>query len=336
MIQMNETVKLRKRQHPLWILYEFCLSIREVIFPIFIVFFFNYQNNALWVKLGSFGLIIYVGYRLLTIIFQWKNHTYLFTDQNIEVFEGRFIATKRYVALNRVQSYQQHTSFFHRLFKLTSLTILTGTSSDNATVKLAMISSDEAERIKALLKEYDLETTMFTLENEQPNQTKKHYQISFQEILLISFTSLYFLAIFPLLLSFYFKIDDIFSLDSFTSKVYTFLTESWAVSGLIALVVILIAIISGIIITYLRFGNYEVTSDHKNIYISKGIVTKTNYTIPKGKINGILIEKAFTRRPFRIVRVKFVRMGELFDEMELETDILFPFINEKRAKKLLP
>lgn len=331
----------RKRQHPLWIIFEMGMSIREVIFPVLIFFIFNARNEALWVKLGSIALILYIIYRIVAIIFQWKNHTYLFTDNNIEVVEGRFVVNKRYIALNRIQSYQQHTSFFHRLFKLTSLTILTGSSADNATIKLPMISIVEAEKIKELLKEYELrkQATAVSIDKKErslPDNRKKHYRISFKEIIIISLTSLYFLAIFPILLSIYFKIDEIFSLDSFTNKAFAFLTQSWITIAIITIIAIGLAVISGIIITYLRYGNYEVFSDERQIYISKGVLNKTNYTIPRDKINGVTIERSFTRRFFRIVSVRFVTLGDLFDEVELETDVLFPFINDKKVKKLLP
>src|SRR5690625_4070058 len=105
-MKMNRSVESRKRQHPLWIIYEIGLSLKEFIFPILIIFVFNFRNDGLWVKLGSLALIIYIVYRIIVVIFQWKNHTYLLTDNNMEMFEGRYVAHKRYIALNRVQSYQ--------------------------------------------------------------------------------------------------------------------------------------------------------------------------------------------------------------------------------------
>lgn len=336
---MSKKIEKRKRQHPLWIIYKLGLSIKEVIAPVIIFFVINLKNEALWVKLGSIALIIYILYRMIAIMFEWKNHTYLFTNKNIEVFEGRFIAKKRYVALNRIQSYQQHTSFFHRLFHLTSLSIITGTSSDNAAIKLQMISQREAENIIEQLQRFKQETAFITNEdskNLQIDKRKVHYRMSFQEIFLISLSSLYFLAIFPILLSIYFKIDELFSLDTFTTKMYDFLTQSWLMIMIVSIIIIIISVCSGIIITYLRFGNYEIASDQQIIYISKGVLHKTNYTIPRDKINGLRIEKSFPRRLFNICKVQIISLGDLFDEVEMETDILFPFIGEDRLKQLLP
>src|SRR5690606_36851908 len=82
-------------------------------------------------------------------------------------------------------------------------------------------------------------------------------------------------------------------------------------------------------------GKYIVSSDHHNIYISKGILNTTNYTIPRNKINGLVIKKTFPRRLFHIVRVELVSLGDSLSEENVDTDTLFPFISEKRLKNLL-
>ena len=336
---MNEQQLMQKRQHPLWILYQIGVSVKEVIVPVLIFFVFNYRNEVLWVQLGSIVLILYIIFRIVTIIFQWKNHTYLFTDNNVEVKEGRFVSHKRYVSLHRIQSHQQQTTFFHRLFGLTSLSLITGTSSDNAAIKFEMISSEEAERIKRIIQENKLNTTEDDNElNEKvaKDQQELHYKISLGEIFLIALTSIYVITVFPILVSIYFKIDEIFKLDALVLQIFSFLTESWILITISILLLIGFAIGSGVIITYLRFGNFQVSSDHKQIYISRGIFNKTFYTIPREKINGLIIEKAIPRRFFKVVKVKVISLGDLFDESEMETDTLFPFIRERKLKELLP
>ncbi len=336
---MNEQQLMQKRQHPLWILYQIGVSVKEVIVPVLIFFVFNIRNEALWVKLGSIALILYIIFRIVTILFQWKNHTYLFTDKNVEVTEGRFVSNKRYIALNRIQSHQQQTSVFHRLVGLTSLSLITGTSSDNAVIKFEMISNKEAERIKRIIQVKKLNTPEDDNERNEKvakDQQKLHYKISFREIFLIALTSIYVIGIFPVLLSIYLKIDELFKLDTVALQVFSFLTDSWMLITITLLFLIILSIGSGVIITYLRFGNYQVSSDHKQIYISRGIFNKTFYTIPREKVNGLLIEKSIPRRFFNVVKVKVVSLGDLFDESEMETDTIFPFIGESKLKELLP
>src|SRR5690625_3571633 len=193
---MNE----RKRQHPLWIILKIGLSIREVIIPIIYFFIINLGSKSNFVKYGSIALIVYIIIRIITILLEWRNNTYLFTDHKLELNEGRLISKKRYITLNRVQSVQQHTSFLHRLFNLTSLNISTGTTGDNATVQLEMITLEEAEKITNQLNEKiqqkEYKETEVRKHNEQTLTT--HYKMSLNEIILISITSLYFLAAIPI------------------------------------------------------------------------------------------------------------------------------------------
>src|SRR5699024_1781109 len=195
-----------------------------------------------------------------------------------------------------------------------------------------------ADNIKKSLQAFKEKAASITVtsEDSQMEKRKVHYRMSFQEIILISLSSLYFLAIFPILLSIYSKVDALFSLETLAMRVLDFLTQSWIMIAIVSIIVLFIATSSVIVSTYLRFGNYEVSSDQHSIYISKGVLHKTNYTIPRDKINGLKIEKSFPRRLFKICTVQIISLGDLLDEAEMQTDILFPFISEKRLTQLLP
>src|SRR5699024_608399 len=52
-------------------------------------------------------------------------------------------------------------------------------------------------------------------------------------------------------------------------------------------------------------------------------------------INGIIIKKPFFRRLFGIVEVQIITLGDLFDNEETQTDVLFPFINLTLASRLI-
>lgn len=325
-----------KRQHPLWMVFQLGETVKDLFIPIIFFAVIHYKNDALWVTIGLIGALLFMCYKVIAHFFQWKNNTYILTESHLEVNEGKFIARKRYIGLERIQSYQQQTPFLHRLFHLTSLTLLTGTtSSDDANVKLPMITESDAEIIIAQLQ----------LSVKDGNQTEQitgrekptiYYEMSPLEIVYFSISSLYFLAIFPILGSVYFKVEEIFQLSEFSRKVFALLTSTWIMIAIVLLFVIVIAILFGIIFTYLRHGNYKVAADEAHIYISKGILTQANFIIPRDKINGVLIERTFPRRLFGIVRVKLVTLGDLLEEDSMQTDIVFPFLHEKRMQKIMP
>lgn len=321
----------KRRQHPLWIIYALALSVKDIIVPLIVYFIINNGDASPFGKIVSILLVAYILYKVMTIPFQWRNNTYLFTDSHIEIQTGRLIAHKRYVQLDKIQSYQQHASFFHRLFHLTSLSIILSASSEEA-IRLEAIRKDEAERLIAQLQNH---TAKQSPEIDETNEKKTYYKMSKREIVLISFTSLYILAVFPILLSVYFKMDEIFSLQSYTNYMIDLLKNKPIFIALGVISLLFFGIIAGYFISYIRFGNYTVAADARHIYIQKGVFSKTAYTIDRHKINAVRMEKPFSKRMFNLATFRFVTLGDLLDETKLETDVLFPYINEKRGKKLL-
>src|SRR5699024_7242212 len=67
----------------------------------------------------------------------------------------------------------------------------------------------------------------------------------------------------------------------------------------------------------------------------KGILSISHFSIPKNRINDIIIKKPFFRRLFGIVEVQIISLGDLFDNEETQTDVLFPFIKLTLASRLI-
>src|SRR5699024_7992119 len=151
---------------------------------------------------------------------------------------------------------------------------------------------------------------------KEDQKTTHHYSMSFKEILLISITSLYFLAFIPLAISGYVRLDDLFEIDVYTDTVVNLLKASYI---LIALLILGAFFISFLIV----------------IFIKKGILSISHFSIPKNRVNGIIIKKPFFRRLFGIVEVQIITLGDLFDNEETQTDVLFPFINLTLASRLI-
>src|SRR5699024_6961534 len=97
-------------------------------------------------------ILLFTVYNIIISIFEWRNFTYFVTNNNIEISDGKLIAKKRYITLNKIQSIQEDKTLLHRMFGLTSLTIVTGTTGDNASVKLDALIHEDAEELIKLLK----------------------------------------------------------------------------------------------------------------------------------------------------------------------------------------
>src|SRR5690625_4671979 len=181
MRQMNKP----RRQHPMWMLYQIGKLIKSFAFPVIIFGFLLLRYDHVWAKLGILIPILLILYEFISVFFRWKNNTYIVIEHVIHLNEGRLNRKKRYVALHKIKHVKQQTTFFHRFFKTTSLTLQTGTNSTNSAIKFEMIPLVEARRIQALLENTD--------EKEDQHHEKKsvtlHYKMTWKEIIMIAFTS---------------------------------------------------------------------------------------------------------------------------------------------------
>jgi len=325
-----------KRQHPLWMIILFVNRFKPIFLPFVFIFIFNIDSLKSIIIYAVSFLILFILYNTTVSIFEWRNFTYFVANNNIEISDGRFIAKKRYITLNKIQSIQENKTLLHRMFGLTSLTITTGTTGDNASVKLDALTPPDAAELKQLLENEvatDSTSNLDTISKTQ--EVNHHYTMSFKEILLISITSLYFLAFIPLAISGYYRINNIFNIDVYADPVVDLLKASYILMAFLILSAFFISFILGFIITFLSYGRYKVTSNDERIFIKKGVLSTSHFSIPKDRVNGIIIKKPFFRRLFGIVEVQIITLGDLFDDEEVQTDTLFPFININLATQLI-
>lgn len=325
-----------KRQHPLWMFTRFIEVITQFILPFFFIILVSpIHVDFPWVKYAVLLFVVFFFFRLFIIYFEWKNYTYLVTDTNLIINDGRLVSKKRYIPLNRIQSVQQTTPFIQKLIDLTSLNIVTGTSGENASIKISMLSLKEATLLQTQLESYiNKEFSDESPEKKQNNRIIR-YEMSFMEIFLFSITSLYFLAFIPIFFSLYTRVDNLINLDTVTVSLYETFKTSLLLVAILIFLAFFISFTIGLIVTFLRYGNYTVSTDAKRIYIKRGVLSTSHFTIPKEKVNGVLIKKSFFRRLFGICEVQLVTLGDVFEEEDSTTDILFPFINKQRATKLI-
>lgn len=326
-----------KRQHPLLMIILFVNRLKPFIIPFVFIFIINFSSLKSFIIYGGSLVILFILYNTTVSIFEWRNFSYLVANNNIEISDGKFIAKKRYITLNKIQSIQEDKSLLHRMFGLTSFTIVTGSIGDNASVKLDALTPEDAYELKVLLEEAKNNNEVGSSDEStiSRQQAKHHYSMSFKEILLISITSLYFLAFIPLAISGYFRLDDLFEIEAYTDTVVNLIRASYLLIAFIILGAFFISFFAGLVITYFKYGKYKVTSNEERIFIEKGILSTSNFSIQKNRINGITIKKPFFRRLFGIVEVQIITLGDLFDNEESQTDVLFPFININLATRLV-
>ncbi|MFT8319519.1 MAG: PH domain-containing protein [Bacillus sp. (in: firmicutes)] len=248
--------------------------------------------------------------------------------------------TKSYrtVALNKIQNIQRRTTILHRMGRATSLTLETGETSDESSISFVAISEKEADWIERSINGNQDILEKVVKEEMEGNENDKeriiHFKAVKKDLIRASFTSLSFLAIIPFFSTVYFHIDDVFRLDTITEDIVHIVFRYWWVIFLVFVVFLIAGILFGIVRTFWKYGNYEISSDANKIYIKKGLVEEISFSILKEKVQAIEIKQTLMKRLLRITEVKLISAGDT-GESELETNSLYPFLPNKRAYEII-
>jgi putative membrane protein len=340
----NETTYDKARRiHPLWIVYSITKSIKELVFFVFTFIVYKGSNSdSIFLKFAALSGVLYLIYIVVSILLEWLHFEYLFTEKEICIHEGRFIKESRYIPLERIQGISQNTPFFHRLFGLTSLLLDTGGTGNKSSVKLEMITYKEAERIQKFFSHADFhqdvsKSNVQTLETNIPEHSsrKKHYEMTSKEIFVASVTSLNLLIFISVLYTIYSNLNDFFSIDQYIDAVLSFFQKSWWLTAFGFFTLLILSMAYGWARNYIRYRNFEVTSDNERIFIKKGLFHQTEFSIPKDKVEAIILNTKLLKKMMGIVEVRIVSTGD-GDDKEMKTaNILFPFIDKNRALQLI-
>src|SRR5699024_9597340 len=163
-----------------------------------------------------------------------------------------------------------------------------------------------------------------------------HFQPTTRDTLKASFTSLSFLVLIPLIGSLYYSLDEFFHIKGVAKDFFEWTIGSWWVITMIASALLLASIAFGIIRTFLKYGKYEISSDTHYIYITKGMIDETTFSISKEKVQAIEIEQSIMKRLLGLTGVKLRSAGGLsLGEDTDEINTLYPFLPIDQAYEII-
>ncbi|WP_052712228.1 PH domain-containing protein [Domibacillus indicus] len=313
---------MKKRLHPVRIVISIIHLVKNAVFPALFLFVFHQAAEAAWVIWARYAFFAYILVTICGSIFTWWTLRYEFRGHALYLYTGIFVKSQRRVPLERIQNAHRHTPFVHKLFRVTALSLETG--GDEASVKLDTLTVKEADRIEERLKG-----------KEAAQETKAfHFKVTGRELFKASFTSFSFFAIIPLLGSVYFTIDDFFELGGLARETAAYIKAALWLLIPISLILFLLGAAVGIVMTYLRYGSFEIMSDDERIYLKKGILNETFFTITKEKVQAVKWKQPLLKRLFKLVEVELISAGDTGEE-ELETNSLFPFLPAREAARIV-
>ena len=335
-----------KRHHPLtmvwklWKLAKFSFVIAMYLFVI------KYGSDSTFLKYGRIAFFLFVGGAVLVILLLWLTHKYKLDDASFHLYEGVFTKSARTIPFAKIQNVNRRTTLFHRLCNVTSIRFETGLTGEEAAVEFEVISLAEADAMEKHAASPVPDDEPAAVQNGEaaaesqasavhPRRTV-HFKPTRKDIVRASFTSLSFLLFIPLLASAYSKIDQIFHVEREAKGLFSILKDSWWIAAILIVVLVAASVAFGMIRTFVKYGKYEISSDPERIYITKGMVDETVFSIAKQRVQAVEITQSVLKRLLGVAEVKLTSAGGLGDgEDKLEISSLYPFLPVQRAYEMI-
>ena len=353
-----------KRLHPLKILASI-ISFIKGSFVIIIYLFFISDKESTIAFYGRWAFALFVIISFIQMILQWWSTKYELKTRSIHISKGVFKKKSNSIPLERVQNVQTSTPWYFKPFSVTSLTLVTSATDEDASVKLEAVKKEEAEKIEnqvltlrkesaqvkigdaCPIHEQALEKQSRILSGDmsdaymqlETSERTVHFRPSRKDLLKASFLSLSFLALIPIIATIINNAEDIFNWKMDVEEVYVFIADSWLLIGTVIILFLVIAVGFGITRTFLKYGKYEIASDHERIYIKRGTLSEQSFSIRKENVQGIQLNQNPFKKLLKLTEVKLVSAVNDDDDGE-EINTLYPFLPTNRAfgliEELLP
>lgn len=334
-----------RRHHPLtmvlklWKLAKFSFVIAMYLFVI------KFGSDSTFLKYGRIAFFVFIGVAVLVILLNWLTHKYKLDDASFHLYEGVFTKSRRTIPFAKIQNVNRHTTLFHRLFSMTSIRFETGLTGEEAAVEFGVISLTEADNLEKhaaspvpneLTTVHDGGAAAESHEDTVNARRTVHFKPTRKDIVRASFTSLSFLLLIPLLASAFSKIDQIFHLEREAKGLFSIIMDSWWIAAILIVGLVVASVTFGIVRTFVKYGKYEISSDPDRIYITKGLVDETIFSIGKQRVQAVEITQSVLKRFLGLAEVKLTSAGGLGDgEDKLEISSLYPFLPVQRAYEMI-
>lgn len=315
-----------QRLHPVSVIFDFIEVIRHTIY-IFIPVFFGFKDELIYVVLISAGILLIL---FISVFLSWWRFTYRIEADEIRIEKGVFVRKKRYISKNRIQSIDLTANVIHRIFKLVKVEIETA-GGESAEASLSAVKRSEGEWIRSELKSFKKteESSVETSENEQPIE-----KISFKRLFIAGTTSG--------------SIGVILTITALGSQGLenmipeSFFEETWTwviglsivlIVGLVILMLLLLWLL-GLAGTMLKYGNFTITKNEEELFITRGLLEKKQLTIPMRRIQAVGIKQNLIRQPLGFVTLFAVVAGGSRDERE-DFPVIFPLMKVSEVDSFL-
>jgi putative membrane protein len=347
-----------KRDHPLSLISHIKRNI-SIIISMMIAFI-----PALQSAIGH-GFLVYVLSLILSVLVaglftsvKWYKKKYRVNENNIEIMEGVFVKKNRIVPFSKIQTINLCDNIIYRIFKLGYLKMDTGENKIAKTTEVFIVLNVvEARSISEKVRNYQNNISEAAENRESvignsagdkdvKSQNKAFIRTSFKELIIMSLTSNFIFKGMIFALTIFNFLDDLVkpilggSLDKYIGKMfskYNFSTKSIGyvilIIGVSSVFYILISMVLSVIAIFIRYYNFELRTNGKELTISYGLLEKKEFILPIKKINAVYINQTLLRRIFGLYSVSIESIG--YGNEKGETNVIYQIARLKKARELI-
>src|SRR5699024_7153870 len=203
------------RYHSLTVFFHIYQLVKNSIVIAILLFVLRKDSEFWLIEYGLYAFVIFIVLRVCYIVIAWFVEKYEWQDRTFYIHKGIFMKKTSTIPFSKIQNVTRHTTIFHKVFGLTSITFETAMDGEDDSIKFTVLTKKQAAFLLDLVKEeekqaketdekvLDQEENANITEHKEINDRVVHFLPSKQDLWKASFTSLSFLAFIPLIFGVY-------------------------------------------------------------------------------------------------------------------------------------
>lgn len=297
-------------------------------------------------KLGGIivAIVIFSASAGLSIIYsvaEWALKKYSIENGVFTLKYGVFVKKNREIPVNKIITIHEMQTLSQRIFRVWTLKLDTGSSSLKDTEVKIVVSQQDLDFIRGLLKRCSNVNT--DEEEEKTNNTILLYKAQPKSLIKMGLTSNAILAGFALMFSmfqflsdfFKDKIDELLGIasDYIKTSAYRITIEQILLLLLIMIVYFVFSSVAGAIASLVKYHDFKVFREENRLTIQYGLLKRNSFTVSEDRINAVYVKQIFLRQITGLASIHIESIG--YGNEKGEEAILVPLVKLNEANKVL-
>lgn len=337
-----------KHNHPIYIIKQIILMIKQSILPILAVVLANMNVEKDWVLPAGMGALFLM--LIFFAIISWKNSFYYVENDVLFYQKGVLSKSKQGISISKITTINENQELIERIFKLSTFKVDAGSATKGNEIKLT-ITKKEAEILREQLGKINIiQEDPIGFHEVISNQTasrKTEYHISVRELILYAINSNSFFAGLIFVFTIWQFVEDIPFVKnwiegpagSFMNQYFESTVKGLSVPSIVTLVLFSIFVYTffsfliSIIWAVIKYFDFTVSRQGDKIEISYGLLEKKRYHLLADKVTALYAKYGFIGQFCNMGELKIESIG--YGDEKGEAAILYPILKDERRAEIL-